>query len=66
MILFGKPVPTFPDHALSSMLDCPMMNEFTSATSAAEQTSVLQSALRGLACKCPRCGKGRLYAGFLN
>jgi uncharacterized protein (DUF983 family) len=66
MILFGKPVPTFPDHALSSMLDCPMMNEFTSATSAAEQTSVLQSALRGLACKCPRCGKGRLYAGFLT
>src|SRR3954470_7536708 len=28
--------------------------------------SVLQSALRGLACKCPRCGKGRLYAGFLT
>jgi uncharacterized protein (DUF983 family) len=28
--------------------------------------TVLQSALRGLACKCPRCGKGRLYAGFLN
>ncbi len=20
----------------------------------------------GLACKCPRCGEGRLYAGFLN
>jgi len=28
--------------------------------------SVLQSALRGLACKCPRCGTGKLYAGFLN
>jgi uncharacterized protein (DUF983 family) len=28
--------------------------------------SVLQSATRGLACKCPRCGKGRLYAGFLT
>jgi uncharacterized protein (DUF983 family) len=28
--------------------------------------SVFQSALRGLACKCPRCGKGRLYAGFLT
>jgi uncharacterized protein (DUF983 family) len=27
--------------------------------------SVLQSAMRGLACKCPRCGKGKLYAGFL-
>lgn len=28
--------------------------------------SVLQSALRGLACKCPRCGKGKLYRGFLG
>jgi uncharacterized protein (DUF983 family) len=28
--------------------------------------TVMQSALRGLACKCPRCGKGKLYAGFLN
>jgi uncharacterized protein (DUF983 family) len=28
--------------------------------------SVTQSALRGLACKCPRCGKGRLYQGFLT
>jgi len=25
-----------------------------------------QSALRGIACKCPRCGKGRLFAGFLD
>ena len=24
------------------------------------------NAMRGLACKCPRCGRGRLYAGFLN
>lgn len=22
--------------------------------------------MRGLTCKCPRCGKGRLYDGFLN
>ena len=22
--------------------------------------------MRGLACKCPRCGRGKLYAGFLN
>src|SRR5258708_35732627 len=29
-------------------------------------TSVTQSAMRGLSCKCPRCGRGRLYAGFLN
>ncbi|MHB8269224.1 DUF983 domain-containing protein [Bradyrhizobium sp.] len=28
--------------------------------------SVFQSALRGLACKCPRCGEGKLYAGFLT
>lgn len=28
--------------------------------------TVSESALRGLACKCPRCGKGKLYAGFLN
>lgn len=28
--------------------------------------SVSQAALRGLACKCPRCGEGKLYAGFLS
>ena len=28
--------------------------------------TVTQSALRGLACRCPRCGKGKLYAGFLD
>src|SRR5580704_10758455 len=28
--------------------------------------TVTRSALRGLACKCPRCGKGKLYAGFLD
>ena len=28
--------------------------------------SVFQSAVRGLACKCPRCGNGKLYAGFLT
>jgi uncharacterized protein (DUF983 family) len=33
-----------------------------------DQTSptVAESAMRGLACKCPRCGRGKLYAGFLN
>jgi uncharacterized protein (DUF983 family) len=25
-----------------------------------------QTAMRGLACKCPRCGKGKLYSGFLT
>jgi uncharacterized protein (DUF983 family) len=28
--------------------------------------TLFQSALRGLACKCPRCGKGKLFAGFLT
>jgi len=30
------------------------------------EITVLQSALRGLACRCPRCGQGKLYAGFLT
>ena len=30
------------------------------------ETTVMQTALRGLACKCPRCGEGKLYAGFLT
>jgi uncharacterized protein (DUF983 family) len=25
-----------------------------------------ESALRGIACKCPRCGKGSIYSGFLT
>ena len=28
--------------------------------------SLSQTAMRGLACKCPRCGKGKLYDGFLK
>ena len=28
--------------------------------------TVYRAALCGLACRCPRCGKGRLYAGFLT
>ena len=28
--------------------------------------TVAESAMRGIACKCPRCGKGKLYAGFLD
>ena len=30
------------------------------------QPTLTRSALRGLACRCPRCGQGKLYAGFLN
>jgi uncharacterized protein (DUF983 family) len=28
--------------------------------------TVAQSALRGIACRCPRCGGGKLYSGFLT
>jgi uncharacterized protein (DUF983 family) len=31
-----------------------------------ETPSLSQSVLRGLACKCPRCGRGTLFAGFLT
>lgn len=34
-------------------------------TDSPASASVSQAALRGLACRCPRCGEGRLYAGFL-
>ena len=30
------------------------------------EPTVLQSALRGVACRCPRCGVGKLFAGFLT
>lgn len=29
-------------------------------------TTTLQSAMRGLACRCPRCGRGKMFAGFLT
>ena len=35
------------------------MTEYPPATLA-------QTVLRGLACKCPRCGKGKVFAGFLD
>ena len=28
--------------------------------------TLLQSVLRGLACKCPHCGNGKLFEGFLT
>jgi uncharacterized protein (DUF983 family) len=28
--------------------------------------TLAESAMRGLACKCPRCGRGKLYSGFLT
>jgi uncharacterized protein (DUF983 family) len=33
---------------------------------AGQQASLTETILRGLACKCPRCGNGKLYAGFLT
>ena len=38
------------------------MNELASLP----RPGLTQIALRGLACKCPRCGRGKLYAGFLE
>ncbi|WP_291849736.1 DUF983 domain-containing protein [Bradyrhizobium sp.] len=29
-------------------------------------STLTESAMRGIACRCPRCGKGKLYAGFLR
>jgi uncharacterized protein (DUF983 family) len=40
------------------------MNELASTEQ--RQPGILQSALRGLACKCPRCGNGKLFEGFLT
>ena len=28
--------------------------------------TLAETAWRGVACRCPRCGKGRLYSGFLT
>jgi uncharacterized protein (DUF983 family) len=35
------------------------MNDYAPAT-------LPQSILRGIACRCPRCGQGKLFAGFLT
>jgi uncharacterized protein (DUF983 family) len=32
----------------------------------ASPPTLAESALRGIACKCPRCGKGKIYSGFLT
>ena len=31
-----------------------------------EPVSLSQTVLRGLACRCPRCGQGKLFSGFLT
>jgi uncharacterized protein (DUF983 family) len=30
------------------------------------RATLSQAILRGIACKCPRCGKGRMFSGFLE
>ena len=30
------------------------------------QATLQQTVMRGLACKCPRCGEGKLYGGFIT
>jgi uncharacterized protein (DUF983 family) len=30
------------------------------------RATLFDAIVRGLACKCPRCGKGKLFAGFLT
>lgn len=29
-------------------------------------TTLMQSVLRGLACKCPACGRGKLFSGYVG
>jgi uncharacterized protein (DUF983 family) len=43
------------------VLDYSRMNELS-----APHPTILQSALRGIACRCPRCGIGKLFSGFLT
>jgi uncharacterized protein (DUF983 family) len=38
----------------------------TNEPSEIPQPTLVQSALRGIACRCPRCGEGKLFAGFLD
>jgi uncharacterized protein (DUF983 family) len=35
-------------------------------TAPTDAPSLQQSIMRGLACRCPRCGKGKLLTGFLG
>jgi uncharacterized protein (DUF983 family) len=37
-----------------------------STPSQPDSPTLLQSISRGLACKCPRCGQGKLFSGFLG
>jgi len=50
----------FGDRSTFVLICSPMIDPST------PQPTVLQSALRGVACRCPRCGVGKLFAGFLT
>jgi uncharacterized protein (DUF983 family) len=49
--------------AVPGVTSC-IMNE--PADSPQDKPTAFQAVMRGLACKCPRCGKGKLYSGFLD
>jgi uncharacterized protein (DUF983 family) len=49
--------------AVPGVTSC-VMNE--PADNLQDRPTVFQNAMRGLACRCPRCGKGKLYSGFLD
>ena len=38
----------------------------SSDSARSDAASLLESVKRGLSCKCPRCGKGKLFSGFLT
>jgi uncharacterized protein (DUF983 family) len=40
------------------------MNELSNSSQ--DHPTVLHTALRGIACRCPRCGVGKLFVGFLT
>ena len=43
-----------------------MLISSTMTEPSTSQPTLLQTALRGIACRCPRCGQGKLFAGFLT
>jgi uncharacterized protein (DUF983 family) len=57
----GRKAAFFVDHRLTGQRKEKLMSD-----EPATSTTVFQSALRGLACRCPRCGRGKLFAGFLR
>jgi uncharacterized protein (DUF983 family) len=42
------------------------LSEETLMSNIHARPTLSQTILRGIACKCPRCGKGKLFSGFLT